>query len=355
MSQAYVGDQVGIRSTSDTVEQVKEALGARSGIREDTPDDEETPGQDTPDDDAEPGEGDEEAPTGDEDDDAKDDEGGEGEGDDEPEAKAKPKPKSAMPVVPRARLNEEIRKRKALEIQLAAKGGKVEPDAPAPEVKPVTYCGRPKPTIAQFTADAAKYPDPYAAHAEACGEWFADERDAKRTYEANIETANRKREAEYASFNASVAETLKRRPDYNDVVDGSQVQVSDRMADFITKEAAIGAEILLHLVENPDEAERIRDLSTREQKIEMFALEATLMEELGIADEDEVKEPIPPKKSPVVPKKSQSKTPPPPTRLKGAGPGVKSLQDLAGPVDREGVRIEYNPAYTAAVKARRGT
>ena len=355
MPQAYVGDQIGIRSTSDTVEQVQEALGTKTGIRVDASatDDEPKPEEEIPGADEKPDEGDEPDPDETEED---KEEREQAEADAAAEAElAKSKKGKPMPVVPRARLNEEIRKNKELERQLAAKSEKVEPETPAAEVRPVTYCGRPEPKIEDYTGNAAKYPDPYAAFIKDNGQWVRDETRAELAYESRQAAAQKAREAEYAPFNASVAETLKRRPDYNDVVNGSKVPISDRMADFVTKEAEIGAEVLLYLSENPDEAERIRELSIREQRVEMFALEATLMEELGIADDDD--EPAPPKKTTpaAVPKKAVSKTPAPPARIKAGGPGIKSLQDLAGPVDREGIRVEYNPAYTAAVKARRGT
>lgn len=351
MPEAYVGDQIGIRSTTDTPEQVKEALGPISGIRiDDAPEtEEEKP----------PVEGEEEAPETDETKTEEEEEAPAEEGEEDAEA-GKPKKKSAvMPVVPRARLNEEIRRRKALERQLAERDeepAEKTPEKVAAETRPQTYCGRAKPTIDTFTSDPVKYPDPYAAHADAVGEWYADERDAKREFEGRLTAAAKAREEEVALFKATIPETLKRRPDYNDVVSGSKVEISTLMEKFVY-ESEIGPDVLLYLVENPDEAERVRNLRPRAQSAEMFALEATLMEEFGIEEGEEEETPPPPKKAVAGPplKKSVSKTPPPPSRLKSVGPQVKDLQQLAGTTDRESGRVAYNPAYTAAVKARRGT
>lgn len=346
---AYVGDQIGIRSTTDTVEQVKEALGPVTGIRIDNSEtEEEKPSVET------------EAVDGST---AADETETEEETEEEKEAREaaeaeaaeEKKAKKAMPLVPRARLNEEIRKRKELERQLAEKDDEPETVKSAAETRPQTYCGRVKPTIDVFTADPTKYPDPYAAHAEAVGEWFADERDAKREFEGRVTAAAKAREEETALFKATIPETLKRRPDYNDVVNGSDVQVSTLMEKFCY-ESEIGPDLLLYLVENPDEAERVRNMRPRAQSAEMFALEATLMEEFGIEDEDD-EEVVPPPKKAVVPppKKTVSKAPLPASRIKSVGPQPKTLQDLAGTTDRESGRVEYNPAYTQAVKARRGT
>ena len=338
MPEAYVGDQIGIRSTTDTVEQVKEALGPVTGIRIDNSqtEEEEKPAEE------------EETPVAETETEEETEEQREAREAAEAEAAEEKKARKAMPLVPRARLNEEIRKRKELERQLAEKDDEPAPVKTVAETRVQTYCGRPKPTIDDFNKDPEKYPDPYATLADKSGEWHADERDAKRAFESAVE-------AEIATFRDAIPETLKRRPDYNEVVNGSDVQISQNMKKFMYQ-SDIGPDMLLYLVENPDEAARILNMRERAQSAELFALEATLMEEFGIEDETE-EEVVPPPKKTVVPppKKTVSKAPIPASRLKSVGPQPKTLQDLAGTTDRESGRVEYNPAYTQAVKARRGT
>lgn len=349
----YVGDQVEIESSSDTVEQVKAAMASTVEIEESPAEETETekkpPTKEKAKEEPEPEAGETET----------EEEETEEETEEKPDKaeaeEEKPKKKATPTHVPLSRLNEVIRKVKTLERQLAERDEEPEPEVKTvAETKPQTYCGRPKPTIDDFTKDPEKYPDPYATFAEAYGDWKVDESDAKREFDGRQKAVAKAREEEDALFKATVPKTLERRADYNDVVNGSDVMIHDDMVKFI-KQSDIGPDLLLYFVEHPDEAERVRTLRSRAQSAEMFAIEATLKEEFGITDEVE-EEAVPPKK--VIPppkKKLVSHTPPPPNRLKPAGPGPKSLQELAGPADKQGIDIDFNPAYERAVKARRGS
>lgn len=336
-----------IESSSDTVEQVTEAL-AKSIEIDEAPaatEEEEKPVVKPPRAKEEPAEEEPAAET-------EEEEPTEEEAVVEEEKPKKPAPKH----VPLSRLNEEIRKRKAAERRAEAAEASEEP---APEVKPgvdtkpQTYCGRTKPTIAEFQADPEKYPDPYASHADAVGEWYADERDAKREFESRATAAAKAREEETALFKSTLPKTLERRPDYHDIVTGSDVRIHAEIERFVY-ESEIGPDMLLYFVENPDEAEKLNGMRTRSRAVAMLELEEKLKEEIGVEEPEAEEKPAAKKIVPPL-KKEVSKAPLPPSRLKPAGPGPKTLQELAGPVDKVGVDLDFNPAYEKAVKAKRGT
>ncbi len=279
----------------------------------------------------------------------------------EEEETVKPK-KAAPPTVPRSRLNEEIRKRRDAESRLEearrSKPAAATKEEPAEEAKPQFYCGRPKPMIKDFLDDPEKYPDPYASFGDVMGEWHADERDAKREYETRRAEAEEAREAQVAPYKALLPAMLERRPDYLDVVKASDVQISAPMQDFCWN-SKIGPDIFLHFAENPEVAGEIMAIGTiRGQGRAMDALEAELAAELGVdLDETEEEQPKPKAKTKAAappPKKIvTSKAPPPIVPLKPAGKGPKTLQELAGPEDKTGIDIEFNPEYERAVKAQR--
>lgn len=342
-----------IETSTDTVEQVKAALASTIEIDESPVAAE---GEETPE--AEAAEPAEEAVVADGSD--------EGQPGDEEEEVQTPKPavkKKAVPAtVPRSRLNEEIEKRRRLEGQLEEARRRPAADTevvkPATESAPQNYCGRPKPKISDYTDHPDKYPDPYASHAEDYGEWVGDERDAKRTYNETTQRIQSEERERTQPFRDRLPAMLEERPDYNDIVLKSTAEISDAMTDFaITSE--YGPDILLYFAENPAEADKITAVrNVRGQMRLMEALEEQIKS--GVDTPVVTASPIqrtPSAKAatPVVPPKKVSSAPAPPTRLKPGGAAPRSLRELAGTEDRNGVDLDYNPEYTKAASARRRT
>lgn len=330
-----------IESSSDTIEQVTEALAKSIEIDESQPDIEEKEekppakppkAKEEPADEEPAVETEEEEPA-------------------EEAAVEEEKPKKAPPKhVPLSRLNEEIRKRKAAERRAEAAEASDEPAPevkPAMEAKPQTYSGLPEPKIEDFTSDPEKYPDPHAAFVKKNGEWNRAEARAEAAFEARQAEAIKARDEEMAGFKKQLPKTLERRPDYTEIVTGSDVQITTLMEKFVY-ESEIGPDMLLFFVENPDEAERIRLLRPRSATVAMLELEKQVQAEIG-------EEPAEEKEKPVVKKSPPSKAPPPISRVKSSGPGPKTLQELAGPVDKVGVDLDFNPDYEKAARAKRRT
>lgn len=349
-----------IETSSDTPEQVKAALAKTVEIDETPAAKEEEPADKakTPKTEAA-----KEEPAEEEAEESEEDE----ESTEEPEEKPKPKAGKAASedMVPRNRLNEEIRKRKAAETRLAeasapAPRREAVEEEPAAAKTPQNYCGRPKPTLNDFLRDTEKYPDPHEAHADAVGEWYADERDAKRDFEARVAEVARITEERTEAFRKAIPAALERHPDYNAVVKGSGVIISERMETF-AYESEVGPDILYHLSLQPEEAERIRSIRTnRGQDKAMEELEQKLLAEIKETDEEAEEKPASKTPKAGAPKKPEGSTkstvsgaPTPPARIKSNGPQPKTQRELAGPEDRAGVDIDYSPEFEKGARARR--
>lgn len=342
-----------IETSSDTVEEVKAALGQSVEIEEAQPEvKEEKP----------PAKPKEAKP-------AKTPEATEGEVDEtatETETEEKEaieeKPKKAVPkTVPLSRLNEEIAKRKALQRQLAEKDETPKEAAEAEEPPPPqNFSGKPEPLIDAFMQGVDAY-DPVAVNKAIAGYtsahalWSRAEARAEVAHEEQIKAQEVARLERTKLYRAALPDALKARPDYHDVVnDNKDVEMSQTMTNFMY-DSEIGPFLLLHLIENPDAlATVLAHPSERKQVRAMEELETAIAAELK-GHHEEAGEAEPPKAKPLPPKKTISQAPPPPNRLKPAGPGPKTLQELAGPTERVGVDLDFNPEYERAVKARRGT
>lgn len=273
--------------------------------------------------------------------------------------KEKPPKKTPNPLVPRSRLTEEIQKRKDLERRLAERDREKpakETVADEPE-EPTTYSGKPEPTLADFENKPDKYPDPYAALIKAHGDWSREEGRAQARFEQQEEAKVAAQRELVTNFNKNLKETIKRIPDYQEIVDSSPVEISGLMERRVYK-SEVGGDMLAYWAQNPDEAADIVAMDLDEQAFAIAELETRIKAEIKAAskgkDAEEEEEPVKP--TPKVPgKKEVSKAPLPPNRLKPAGPGPKTLQELAGPPDKTGIDIEFNPEYERAVKARRST
>ena len=348
MSKAYVGDQVEIESSSDTVEQVKAALGAAVEIDESPTEETETEKKPPVKEEAEEAES-EEGETETEEEEAEEEEA---EAEEE-----KPKKKAPPTHVPLSRLNEEIRRRKTLERQLAEKDSEPEPEVTAvAEVRPQNYSGKPEPKIEDFQSDPVKYPDPYASLIKEHGAWTREEARAEMAFEQRRDAFVAKREEETKLFKESLKVTTALRPDWDSVMKANKDVGVNTEAQAFMEESAIGSYMLLYLVEHQDELNEINSMRKRQRDAAMTELETALLAEVAELQGEEVVEAEKPGVKKVTPppkKKLISQTPPPANRLKPAGPGPKSLQDLAGPVDKQGIDIEFNPEYERQAKARK--
>jgi len=352
-----------IETSTDTVEETKAAL-AQSGIEvEESPAEEKekpAPKDKKEEKDPKPAKEEEaeEEPVAEE---TEKEEAGEGEPEAEEKAepeKEKPAKKTPNPTVPRSRLTEEIQKRKDLERRLAERDREKPPaktEATEPEV-PTTYSGKPEPTLADFESKPDKYPDAYAALIKAHGDWSREEGRAQARFEQQQEAQEAARRELTANFNKNLKETIKRIPDYQEIVDSSPVEISGLMERRVYK-SPVGGDMLAHWAQNPDEAADIVAMDLDEQAFAIAELETRIKADIKTrskGEEEEAEEETPPKKASPS-KKEVSKAPLPPNRLKPAGPGPKTLQELAGPPDKTGIDIEFNPEYERAVKARRST
>lgn len=358
-------EQFEIESSTDTVEQVKEALGATVEIDDTAPEGDEKPAGDK-----DP----KASKEADEPEEAESEESSEEKPDKEEKPEGdKPKKKDPPPMVPRARLAEEVAKRKAAERKLASATREEDPDdEPAPEAakEPQFFSGKARPKLADFTKGVDEFDSKAMSEAtgkftEAITDWASEEADAKATYRQEQTEIQRAHEARIGDFLERRDALFEAMPESREIILGSKAKISPYMEGFVY-ESEVGAYLLLHFAENPKAAKQISDLRERSQSTAMLELEAKINKDLkaeageeGDEDADDESEPaesrVIPKKA-VPPKKPNvSKAPPPTTRLKTSGPGPKTEAELAGPTDKSGIDLEFNPEYERAVKARRTT
>ena len=336
-----------IETSTDSVEEVQEAMGAAVEIEE-SPQPEATEEQPE---EEKPAEVEESA---EEESEKTDDE----EETPEVEEKTEEKPvKKAVPqTVPRSRLNEEIRKRKDLEQQLRERREPApKAEAPPESNEPQTFSGKPEPKIEDYLDKPDKYPDPYAALIKDHSKWTREETLAEVEANKVQESADAAKAKLVGAFNKHVETAIKERiPDYTEVVSESEVQISGLMERRIFK-SPYGPDMLYALTQDPDRAAEILAMEIDDQVEAMIELESEIKAAIPAAKKPAGTPPNggPPRK-PVVPKTSSS-APPPPSRIKGAGPVPKSERELAGPEDRTGVDIEFSPELERLDRAKKKT
>lgn len=130
-------------------------------------------------------------------------------------------------------------------------------------------------------SDAAK-PNPddfedYGEYVEALTDWKADRREAQRADKAATSAAEEAANARNAEWSAKVAATTAVLPDYEEVAGKSDIQVRDHVVDAIM-DADRGPELVYHLAQNPDVAERLNAMSPARAAIELGKIEASLGE-----------------------------------------------------------------------------
>ena len=247
------------------------------------------------------------------------------------------------------RLNKVIAQRDAEKERAEAAERKLaEKEKPAPvkagsEKPPEFYSGKAKPKREDF----AESEDPDAAFTEATARWAYAEEAAKDRYEQQQQEAIESKSDALAYFNSRRAETAKRHSDYDAVLkEASDVQISELMESVILR-SEVGPDLMYYLAQHPDETAKIVALSGEDQLVRIGKLEARIEGEISAgkkADGDKPEEGEK-KTGGAPPKKTESKAPEPPSRIKpGATPRQGALASATEDKYVPGV-IEFSSEY----------
>lgn len=195
----------------------------------------------------------------------------------------------------------EREQREALEIRLKELEAKVNPPAAQPEDE---LGEEPKP---EMFNDMFEY-------ARALAEYTADKKLMERDKEEKARQAKAEQEAKFQAWADRVNAAKNELPDFDDMVQSSDVRVSDPVRDAII-ESENGPKILYWLAENTDFAKKLADMSVVSAVREIGKIEARF---------EKAKDPEP---KPVV---GKSKAPAPINPLRGAVNTVDANMDADG-------------------------
>ena len=195
----------------------------------------------------------------------------------------------------------EREQREALEIRLKELEAKVNPPAAQPEDE---LGEEPKP---EMFNDMFEY-------ARALAEYTADKKLMERDKEEQARQAKVQQEAKFQAWADRVNAAKNELPDFDDMVQSSDVRVSDPVRDAII-ESENGPKILYWLAENTDFAKKLADMSVVSAVREIGKIEARF---------EKAKDPEP---KPVV---GKSKAPAPINPLRGAVNTVDANMDADG-------------------------
>jgi hypothetical protein len=195
----------------------------------------------------------------------------------------------------------EREQREALEIRLKELEAKVNPPAAQPEDE---LGEEPKP---EMFNDMFEY-------ARALAEYTADKKLMERDNEEKARQAKVQQEAKFQAWADRVNAAKNELPDFDDMVQSSDVRVSDPVRDAII-ESENGPKILYWLAENTDFAKKLADMSVVSAVREIGKIEARF---------EKAKDPEP---KPVV---GKSKAPAPINPLRGAVNTVDANMDADG-------------------------
>lgn len=110
-------------------------------------------------------------------------------------------------------------------------------------------------------------------YAKALSEWSAENAVKQlKKQEAEMKLAQ-ERDAQMAEWRKRINETKVDLPDYEEMIESSDVLISDQIKEAII-ESDVGPRILYHLAENPDVAEKLATYSTAKALREIGRLEA---------------------------------------------------------------------------------
>jgi hypothetical protein len=215
----------------------------------------------------------------------------------------------------------ERKSRETLEARLAELEGK----------KPEKEEKKAKPNRADFT-DAFDY-------AEELGKWNREE--AKREFEekAAADKHQEKQATVLKDWQKRVTEARGRIEDFDDMVQSSQLAVSDLVRDTII-ESDIGADLLYHFASDDEEAEKINAMTQKQALMYLAKLEVKLEAKIASEKEDGKEEKVAdPEEKP-----KRVKLPEPLTPIRASNPsGVK--ESAAG--EWTGTFEEYKAARKA--------
>lgn len=215
----------------------------------------------------------------------------------------------------------EREKREQLEARLREYEGKANPQAQQPKDE---LGEEPKPE--QFS-DMYEY-------AKALAEYTADKKLAERDREEQNRKAAAEQEAKFKSWADRVNAVKSEIPDFEDMVQSSDVRVSDPVRDAIM-ESEVGPKILYHLAENSELAEKLNQMSIVSAVREIGRIEARLERESKASEPD------------VKPAAAKSKAPAPISPLRGA------VNTVDGGVDADGNYHGTYQQWKAARQAKR--
>jgi hypothetical protein len=150
-----------------------------------------------------------------------------------------------------------------------------EREAPTPTPEPVQR------------ADPADKPqaDDYAdafAYAEALAIWSAEQALLARDRAEQERKTKAEQETAAKAWEQRIAKASREIEDYQDVVEGSDVQVSDQVRAAIL-DSELGPQLIYHLAKNPDVAERIAGMTVMGALRELGRIEARLSDDVPAA------------------------------------------------------------------------
>ena len=216
----------------------------------------------------------------------------------------------------RAQIEAEKKRAAELEKQLAEFRAKVEP--PKPE--------NTKPDKSAFT-------DPFE-YAEKLSEWSAQEALRKRDAEEASRRAEEAQRALATAWETRQAAFKAATPEYEAVVQASDIVVSDEVRDAIL-ESDVGPQLLYHLAMNPEVGKKLQTMSRTGALREIGRMEATLAQPVTKPETKTETKPI-----------ATSKAPAPITPIGGG-----TATPTSGPVDEDGNVVGDYQAYKAARRA----
>lgn len=185
---------------------------------------------------------------------------------------------------------ESERQEKLRLLALVEKGGKQEPPVEE-DAEPQRPLREAFETTDEFVAAMAEYADAKADWRSRNAVKAALAEEHRKVEQRHIEEGQRQARE---SYQARVAKTAEKYPDYKDVAESPDVTVTVAMAQAILH-SQHGPEIQYFLGKNPDEAKRISGLNPAEQLVELGLIVGRVS-----APKEEPKKEDPPKKKPIV-------------------------------------------------------
>lgn len=133
--------------------------------------------------------------------------------------------------------------------------------------------GKPKPADPDAKPNPDSFKDAFT-YAEALAKWSAENAIKAERERSTKEAADKAQETIRGEWAKNVAAVKKTHEDYEEVVRDSDVYVNDHIRDAILESG--NPLLIYHLAQNPDEADKLNELSPRKALLELGKLEAKL-------------------------------------------------------------------------------